>query len=299
MATGDLFNDINHAVLDLQAADLQTYPLPLKRLGRLLNHQDLAEINEALVEGLDLEAFIKAGEESHRGIGSADLPWPDDDRQIIGLQLLLVQKFAENPRYMADFGHTFLFSGRKIMGSVDAVTSQIIIPFSRDYKAYVMNQGNANARLILPTSNKVFIVHGHDVGAREMVARFLETLKLEPIILLEQPDSGQTIIEKFEVHASTVSFAVILLTPDDLGGAAADAGQAERARQNVIYELGYFAGKLGRGRACLLRKGKVDMPSDLAGVIYTDLDAADGWKLKLIRELKAAGFNVDANKAWK
>ena len=74
---------------------------------------------------------------------------------------------------------------------------------------------------------------------------------------------------------------------------------AERARQNVIYELGYFTGKLGRGRACLLRKGDVDMPSDLAGLVYTELDSADGWKLRLVRELKAAGFNVDANKAMK
>ncbi|MGZ3409295.1 MAG: TIR domain-containing protein [Xanthobacteraceae bacterium] len=139
-------------------------------------------------------------------------------------------------------------------------------------------------------------MHGHDIGARESVARFLTNIDLDPIILLEQPNSGQTIIEKFEAHAATVSFAVILLTPDDLGGAAGSP-QAERARQNVIYELGYFTGKLGRGRACLLRKGQVDMPSDLAGLLYTDLDPGDGWKIKLIRELRAAGIAIDANRA--
>jgi predicted nucleotide-binding protein len=95
-----------------------------------------------------------------------------------------------------------------------------------------------------------------------------------------------------------VGFAVVLLTPDDLGGPASAPTQAARARQNVIFELGYFVGKLGRGRACLLRKEKVEIPSDLYGVIYTDMDEADGWKLKLVKELKAAGLDFDANKVW-
>ena len=149
----------------------------------------------------------------------------------------------------------------------------------------------------LTKSRKVFVVHGHDDGAREAVARFLERLELEAIILFEQPDQGLTVIEKFEIHASSVSFAVVLMTPDDLGGSASSIDHQERARQNVIFELGYFVGKLGRGRAMLLRKGKIEMPSDLAGVIYSELDSADGWKLKLVRELKAAGFTVDANRA--
>jgi predicted nucleotide-binding protein len=149
-----------------------------------------------------------------------------------------------------------------------------------------------------PASNKVFVVHGHDQAAREAMARFLEKIELEAIILHEQPDQGFTIIEKFEAYASQVSFAVVLLTPDDLGGSASAPAQAARARQNVIFELGYFVGKLGRGRACLLRKGEVEIPSDLYGVIYTEMDAAEGWKLKLVKELKAAGLDFDANKVW-
>jgi predicted nucleotide-binding protein len=148
------------------------------------------------------------------------------------------------------------------------------------------------------SSSKVFVVHGHDEAAREAMARFLEKIELEAIILHEQPDQGLTIIEKFEAYASQVGFAVVLLTPDDLGGPASAPAQAARARQNVIFELGYFVGKLGRGRACLLRKGEVEIPSDLYGVIYTDMDAAEGWKLKLVKELKAAGLNFDANKVW-
>jgi predicted nucleotide-binding protein len=150
--------------------------------------------------------------------------------------------------------------------------------------------------------SKVFVVHGHDCGAREEVARFLEKIKLRPVILQEQPDKGQTIIEKFESHAGQVGFAVVVLTPDDIVGsvsapeqAASALQQAARARQNVIFELGYFTGKLGRGRACLLRKGHVEIPSDLYGVIYTEMDTAGGWKTKLAREMKAANLNFDVN----
>jgi len=147
-------------------------------------------------------------------------------------------------------------------------------------------------------TRKVFIVHGHDDAALQAVARFLEKLKLEAIVLREQPDQGRTIIEKFEDYASEVGFAVVLLTPDDLVGAAATPSQTSRARQNVIFELGYFVGKLGRGRACLLRKGEVEIPSDLYGVIYSEMDPGEGWKLKLAREFTAAKLDFDSDQVW-
>jgi len=147
-------------------------------------------------------------------------------------------------------------------------------------------------------SRKVFVVHGHDEAALQAVARFLEKLKLEAIVLREQPDQGRTIIEKFEDYASEVGFAVVLLAPDDLAGAAAMPSQTSRARQNVIFELGYFVGKLGRGRACLLRKGEVEIPSDLYGVVYSEMDPREGWKLKLAREFAAANLDFDGSQAW-
>ena len=158
----------------------------------------------------------------------------------------------------------------------------------------------ASPPLARPTvvKNKIFLVHGHDEAALQGVARFLEKLELEAVILREQPDQGRTIIEKFEACAAEVGFAVILLTPDDLGAAHAASVQAPRARQNVLFELGFFAGRLGRGRTCLMRKGDVEVPSDLYGVIYTDIDPAEAWKMKLVRELKAAGLEFDANKMW-
>lgn len=156
----------------------------------------------------------------------------------------------------------------------------------------------SSQRSAMPKSNKVFIVHGHDEGALDKLARFLEKLKLGVIILKEQPNQGRTIIEKYEACADDVAFAVVLLTPDDLGSTAAGTNEAHRARQNVIFELGYFSGKLGRGKVCLLRKGAVEIPSDLFGVIYTDLDAGDGWKLALLKELRAAKLDFDPNGAW-
>ena len=123
-------------------------------------------------------------------------------------------------------------------------------------------------------------------------------MEIEPVILHEQPNKGRTIIEKFEDYAG-VGFAVILLTSDDVGKLN-DDGASElkpRARQNVILELGFFLGKLGRQRVCPLVKGNVETPSDYDGVVYTNFDDAGGWQLKLVRELKSAGFNVDANRA--
>lgn len=152
-----------------------------------------------------------------------------------------------------------------------------------------------------PSNSKVFIVHGQDNETKAVVARFIEQLGLDAIVLHEQTDQGRTIIEKFEAH-SDVGYAVVLLTPDDVGGLApgdgSDAALRPRARQNVILELGYFVGRLGRTRVCALRKGDTEMPSDFAGVVYTPYDGADeGWKLKLARELKTAGLHVDLNKA--
>ena len=147
-------------------------------------------------------------------------------------------------------------------------------------------------------SNRVFIVHGRDDGSREAVARFLERLKLEPVILNEEASRGKTIIEKFEHHAD-VGFAVVLLTPDDEGALRGEDGSPGlRARQNVIFELGFFIARLGRERVCALTKGgNVEVPSDYAGVVYIPLDDQGAWKIGLVKELKAAGFDVDANRA--
>jgi Predicted nucleotide-binding protein containing TIR-like domain len=142
----------------------------------------------------------------------------------------------------------------------------------------------------------IFVIHGHDHGFKETVARFLELLELQPIILHEQANEGRTIIEKFEDHAG-VPFAIALFTPDDVGRNVRTAELQPRARQNVVFEFGFFVGKLGRNKAAALVKGDVELPSDYDGVIYISVDESQRWRLDLVRELKAANIDVDANKA--
>lgn len=159
-------------------------------------------------------------------------------------------------------------------------------------------RGPALPAIVRERTNKVFVVHGHDEAARESVARFLERLDLEAVILHEQATGGRTIVEKLE-HYADVDFAVVLLTPDDIGGVKAlgpDKLQP-RARQNVILELGFFVGKLGRKHVCALYKGPLELPSDYLGVGYVSLDDGGGWRLQLAKELRGAGFSVDMNLA--
>jgi hypothetical protein len=143
-----------------------------------------------------------------------------------------------------------------------------------------------------------FVVHGHGEAFKQEVARFLDAVTdLEPVILHEQPNSGRTIIEKFEDHASRAAFAVILLTGDDDGGVRGSGERRPRARQNVVFELGFFIAALGRSKVAVLYEEGVELPSDMSGVLYTPLDARGAWKLALAKELRAAGLSVDLNRA--
>ena len=96
----DIFKQINNAIFDLQNADLQTYERPLRRLGQMLQHHDLERFNEELTSNLNLEAFLVESEKSERSmVGSAKLNWPTDDREVLGLSLLLINKLSTDPEY--------------------------------------------------------------------------------------------------------------------------------------------------------------------------------------------------------
>ena len=141
----------------------------------------------------------------------------------------------------------------------------------------------------------VFVVHGHDEIAKLEVARLLERLDLNPIILHEQPNEGRTIIEKFEFY-SDVAYAIVILTPDDMGYLGGHANAVRpRARQNVVFELGYFVGRLGRRHVCALYKEGVEIPSDLHGVLYIPMESQGAWKLSIVKEMKQVGMEVDLN----
>ena len=157
-------------------------------------------------------------------------------------------------------------------------------------------EGKTNSEMKAINTNKIFIVHGHNETIKEKVARLLEKLNLEPIILHEQVDNGNTIIEKFEQHSNSVNFAIILLTADDEGKANKEDNYKPRARQNVIFEMGYFYGKLGRNKVFLLKENnEVENPSDLLGIIYTTYDEKGAWRFDLVKQLRELGYNVSAD----
>lgn len=139
---------------------------------------------------------------------------------------------------------------------------------------------------------KAFIVHGHDGELRESVARLLEKQGITPIILFEQPNQGATIIEKFEVN-SNVGAAICLFSADDIGNTKNAKTMNNRARQNVVFESGFFIGKFGRKRVIIIADKSVELPSDLQGVVYTDVS---NWKYDVLKELKAMGYIIDYNK---
>jgi predicted nucleotide-binding protein len=144
-------------------------------------------------------------------------------------------------------------------------------------------------------NKKIFIVHGHDELAKVNLARFIENLGLTPIILHEQASASQTIIEKIESY-SDVGFAIILYTPCDHGSKNDHSESLNlRARQNVVFEHGYFIGRLSRLRVVALVKNEVETPKDISGIVYIDFDRRGAWKMDLSKELKEAGYEIDIN----
>lgn len=142
---------------------------------------------------------------------------------------------------------------------------------------------------------KVFIVHGRDNEAKQEVSRFIMTIGLEPIILHEQASSGMTIIQKIEHYSNEAAFALVLYTACDQGRGYHESNQKpkDRARQNVVFEHGYLMAKLGRQNVCALVKGFLETPNDLSGVVYVELDDRGAWKLDVVKELKASGYNIN------
>jgi predicted nucleotide-binding protein len=141
---------------------------------------------------------------------------------------------------------------------------------------------------------KVFIVHGRNNEVKQEVSRFVERQGIEAIVLHEQASAGMTIIEKIEHYSNDADFALILYTACDHGRGVHEAKlpPKNRARQNVVFEHGYLMAKLGRENVCALVKDDIETPNDISGVVYVSLDPSGAWKLEVLRELKACGYQV-------
>src|ERR1041385_9224120 len=144
----------------------------------------------------------------------------------------------------------------------------------------------------VPSSRRVFIAHGHNAEIRKAAVELLRRLDLDPVVLVDEAAKGRTLVELLERNAK-VDYAVILLTADDLGRAKTEARSQKRARQNVVFELGFFIGRLGRERVCSLYESGVEIPTDYEAVKYIQLDLAGTWKKRLGEELRAAKIPVD------
>lgn len=141
---------------------------------------------------------------------------------------------------------------------------------------------------------KIFISHGHDDTLTAMVARFLEDEGAKPILLEQQPRAGHMILDAFERH-SNVAFAIVLATPDDEGRLRGEDSLKPRARQNVIFELGFFFAKLGRNRVLVLYKPEgepIEWPSNFHGVLYREMEWGGEWREELKRDLLAVGIDL-------
>jgi predicted nucleotide-binding protein len=146
-------------------------------------------------------------------------------------------------------------------------------------------------------TGSIFVVHGHASAIRHETVRVLERgTDRDVIVLHEQANGGRTILEKFEDHASGAAYAVVLLTGDDQGGIRTDDRTQPRGRQNVIFELGFFFGKLGRRRVAVLLEAGVEKPSDIDGLVYISLDEHGAWKQALAKELEGADISVDRSR---
>lgn len=180
----------------------------------------------------------------------------------------------------------------------ELTTAELVQYCRRDLKAAIIlfrqlldnfEEKNMNKE----NNDTVFIVHGHDGELKYKVKNLLTKLDLNPIILHEQINKSDTIIEKLEKYGKTANAAIVLFTPDDVGQAKDDEEKKARARQNVVFEAGFFIGLLGREKVILVVSDKsIELPGDLNGVVYTN----DSSGLEIARELNDMGLDIDLNK---
>lgn len=233
------------------------------------------------------------------------------DKLIRRLKMLISKICGSDSNYLKDFNKINFFSSISYPNMPESINfkawhsgkdkaGNLIDTIIEEFKLFpediTMNTINKEQESI--NRSKVFIIHGHDDGAKNEVARFVEKLGLEAVILHEQVNSGDTIIEKLEKHTD-VGFAIVLYTSCDIGGVKTEPDKLKpRARQNVVFEHGLLIGKIGRANVIALVKEEVEIPNDVSGVVYETMDSKGAWKFQLAREIKASGYDIDMNKVY-
>ncbi|MCL1123320.1 TIR domain-containing protein [Shewanella surugensis] len=272
---------------------------------------DKVEILEGLnsYRGRLLDEVLQAFEERGRDYGHERFQtWRRKLSQFLDVSLA-----GETSRLKAKLQHFSILSRHRGESAVDYFWRQdgcsmlsyidsLILDVENDeydkHEAVVIQNEPDNSKNKEKKSDKVFIVHGHNSDAKEKTARFVEKLGFEAIILHEQASKSRTIIEKIEDYSNETDFAIVLYTPDDVGNVKTEVelGQLNtRARQNVVFEHGFLIGKLGRENVVPLVSGKVELPSDISGMVYiSDQD----WQIDIAKEMSAVGYKIDFNKLF-
>jgi predicted nucleotide-binding protein len=212
-------------------------------------------------------------------------------KKIYGENSHEVKSFEEIQFFDAEVA---IFDGKFVNDQIYQDGLQQAILYLKDYLNDVEEEKTATNKKAVANKKEIFVVHGRNEGIKAEVSNFLRKVDIKPIILHEQVNKGKTVIEKFEEY-SNVDFAIVLFTADDTGKFKEDEEYELRARQNVIFEAGYFIGKLGRKNTIILYEYELQIPSDLNGYIYIPLDPHKRWHLDLTKELNAAGFDIAIN----
>ncbi len=273
----------------------------------LVSKQEAAQkIQERIDKGQQLHDQEISSDNDLDRVGKDSNNW---SRYNIDLLIRLFDNFTLEDEY-ENFHYSKLtfdeLENRSIMGWGVPDLNDLVVEFKGKMTNTIKSLEGIQNRLELfdkpdpPTrtfGDKIFIVHGHSEAAKHKIARFIADLDLSATILDEQPSRGQTIIDKFEEHADEAGFAIVLLTADDIVAPKDKTDKPKpRARQNVILELGYFLCGLGRERVRILYEEGVELPSDIHGIIYVQMDERGAWKLDLAQEMASVGIIVDMNK---
>lgn len=216
-------------------------------------------------------------------------------RTIFGENSTVHRKFNDVSYFPSFYVDGMDTSGYQPAGVVEAIA----IMESGKLELEISEESSAPAASVGPEpepATRVFIVHGQDEAKKyELESYLLKLVGEPPVILHQEPNGGRVLIEKLEASAASVGYAVVILTGDDVGRTKHLEPQDDqlRGRQNVVFEMGFFFGLIGRQRVAVLYEEGLEQPSDIAGLVYIPLDAGKAWKGKLASEMNHAGIPID------
>lgn len=203
-------------------------------------------------------------------------------RQTTTLRQLLPEMFGDLPeRPEPKSSGTTDYEGR---GYVERPYLEML---ARDIDFVFEVRANSRIGESTPTlrPSRVFISHGRSEDWRVVQAHIERDLGIPTLELAQEPNRGRTVLQKLAEESDRCSYAVVVMTGDD-----EIPGDAPRARQNVMHEIGFFQGKFGLPSVCLLYEEGTDIPSNIHGLVYVPfprvlVSAAFG---ALDRELRTA-----------